>query len=56
MNKDEYDEAMRLAAQCKPTWKRMPAGHRNKENETAKDKLKKAAGGESHKMKKNGKW
>jgi hypothetical protein len=56
MKKDEYDEAMRLATSSGPTWKRMPNGHRNKENESAKDKLKKAAGAETHKMKKNGKW
>jgi hypothetical protein len=56
VKKDEYDEAMRLAAQSSPSWKRMPSGHRNQEKDSAKDKLRKAAGGETHKMKKNGKW
>jgi hypothetical protein len=56
VKKEEYDEAMRLASQANPTWKRMPSGHRAKETESVKDKLKRAAGAESHKMKKNGKW
>lgn len=56
MKKDEYDEAMRLASQSSPSWKRMPSGHRKQEDESFKDKLTKAAGGETHKMKTNGKW
>ena len=56
MKKEEYDEAMRLASQANSTWKRMPSGSRNKETDSAKDKLKGKLGAESHKMKKNGKW
>ena len=56
MKKEEYDEAIRLASQANPTWKRRPAGTRNKENDSVKDKLKGKLGAETHKMKKNGKW
>ena len=41
MKQDEYDEAIRKASEVKPTWQRMPKGHRNVETSNPlKDKLK----------------
>lgn len=56
MKKDEYDEAMNLARQSTPTWKRNPSGVKQNESESLKEKAKKKLGGESHKMKRGGKW
>lgn len=56
MKKDEYEEAMDLARQANPTWKRLPSGVKPNERDSVGDKAKKALGSESHKMKKNGSW
>jgi len=56
VKKDDYDEAMRLAAQANPTWKKNPPGVKQNERDSLGDKLKGKLGAESHKMKHNGKW
>lgn len=56
MNAEEYDEAMKLAQQSTPTWKKNPPGTRQNERDSLKDKATKALGGDTHKMKRNGKW
>jgi len=57
MKKDEYDEAIRKASEAKPTWQRMPKGHRSVETSNpladAKDKLKSLGTQTSHIKNKN---